>query len=63
MGKTVFHPEDLSSETSREMYRLITVAGQAGVQLTHLDFAVDREGFLSLDGMPADQWVDAMTMY
>lgn len=59
---TIFHIEDQPQSVQDHVYRLIGKCAEHGIQLTHLDFVVVEGRFLTLDGMDADQWVDAMTM-
>lgn len=61
MAHTVFHIEDESPEFQSEVFRLIGLAAEAGIQLTPLDFR-NVQDQPELDGVPADQWVEAMTM-
>lgn len=61
MGKTIFHIEDQPQAVQDEVYRLIKLCADAGIQMTHLDFCVDSDGYLTLDGMDAAEWVEAMT--
>ena len=57
----VFHIEDETGAFQSEVYNVITQAASAGIQLTTLDF-VNDDGVPTLDGMPAFEWLDAMTM-
>ena len=45
--------------TTREQF--IAAAAEYGIQLLPRDFTGREPGELYLDGMPADQWLDAMT--
>jgi len=45
----------------KEVAALIERAARSGIELKVSDFRV-VDGGLTLDGVPADQWVDAMTM-
>lgn len=54
---TIFHIEDQPEAVQSEVYALIERAAKGGVQLTHLDFSVDGNGFLTIDGMDAKEWV------
>jgi hypothetical protein len=60
MAHTVFHIENETPEFQAKVYALITKAADAGIQLTTLDF-VNDDGFPTLDGMDATEWVGAMT--
>jgi hypothetical protein len=42
--------------------KIIDKAAEHGIRLTPSDFTENDELGLCLDGMPADQWLDAMTM-
>jgi hypothetical protein len=60
MSHTVFHIEDETTEFQAQVWKLISKAADAGIQLTPLDFRND-DGFPTLDGMDATEWVGAMT--
>lgn len=58
----VFHIADETDAFQAEVYRIIGLAAEAGIQLTTLDFCNDDgDGQPTLDGMDADEWIDAMT--
>lgn len=59
---TVFHIEDESDAIQAELWRLVGRCADAGIQMTPLDFVSDGKS-LTVDGMPADQWVEAMTSW
>lgn len=46
--------------TTREQF--ITAAAEHGIELEPHDFTGREPGELYLDGVPATQWLDAMTM-
>jgi hypothetical protein len=60
MAHTVFHIEDEPAAFQAKVYKMIGQAADAGIQLTTLDFTND-DGIPQLDGMDAEQWIDAMT--
>lgn len=59
---TVFHIEDEPDAIQAELWRLVKQCADAGIQMTPLNFVSDGES-LTVDGMPAYQWVEAMTSW
>lgn len=58
MAHTVFHIENESPEFQAEVYKIIGLAADAGIQLTTLDFVNDGE-MPTVSGMDAHEWLDA----
>lgn len=62
MVRQIFHIEDESPVVQVQVYRSIREAEYLGIQLTHLDFTVDGEGFVFLDALAPSDWLEAMRM-
>lgn len=52
----------LTMLTAEDIPVVIAFAEYWDISLSREDFTTDGDGFLSLDGMPPGEWLDAMTM-
>ena len=62
LGSAVYVHDYRADVHRSQLNSFIRVAAAMDVELTRADFRQTADGYLTIDGMPAAQWLDAMTM-